>query len=118
MIQKTSSLDASKERIFHQLEHMMANPQFNVTPQLVALLKFVVNRKLEGNADSTTEYTIATEVFGRRSDFDPSIDPIASIQANRLRLALVRYYQNSGKNDPILINIPRGTYVPVFKKQK
>ncbi len=118
MAQISKSLHPTEEEIIHQLEHTLASSDFNVTPQLIALLKFVVNRKLEDNADSINDFTIATEVFGRRSDFDQSIDPIVSIQASRLRLALARYYQNSGKNDPIRINIPLGTYVPVFKKRK
>ena len=93
-------------------------PDFNATPQQIAFLQFVVKHKLEGNADSIKGYTIATRVFGRRPDFDQSIDPIASIQASRLRLALAWYYKNTGKNDPIRISILLDTYVPVFKKQK
>jgi hypothetical protein len=81
MIQKPESLHASGEGIIHQIEHMLASPDFNVRAQLIAFLEFVVNRKLEGNADSIKGYTIATEVFGHRSDFDQGIDPIVSIQA-------------------------------------
>jgi hypothetical protein len=87
------------------------------TPQQIALLKFVVKRTQAGKADSIKGYTVATEVFGRREDFDQSIDPIVSIQASRLRLAIERYYETAGKNDPLRIDIPKGTYVPVFKKQ-
>jgi len=77
MIQKPESLHASGEGIIHQIEHMLASPDFNVRAQLIAFLKFVVNRKLEG----IKGYTIATEVFGHRSDFDQGIDPIVSILA-------------------------------------
>jgi adenylate cyclase len=96
---------------------MLDSPNFNATPQQKALLKYVVNRTLEGNADSIKGYTVATEVFGRREDFDQSIDPIVSIQAGRLRRALERYYETAGKNDPIRIEIPKGTYVPSFEKR-
>jgi hypothetical protein len=53
-------------------------------------------------------------VFGRRSDFDQSIDPIVSIQASRLRQSLAWYYETAGKHDPIRIDIPKGTYVPIL----
>jgi adenylate cyclase len=96
---------------------MLASPDFNATPQQTSLLKFVVNRTQEGKADSIKGYTVATEVFGRRSDFDQSIDPIVSIQASRLRLAMEQYYETAGKNDPIRIDIPKGTYVPSFEKR-
>jgi adenylate cyclase len=97
---------------------MLGSPDFNATPQQIALLKFVVNRTQEGNADSIKGYTVATEVFGRRSDFNQSIDPIVSIQASRLRWALAQYYETAGKNDPIRIDIPTGGYVPTFSKQR
>jgi adenylate cyclase len=106
-----------KDEITRQLEQMLASPDFNATPQQIALLKYVVSRTQEGKADSIKGYTVATEVFGRRSDFDQSIDPIVSIQASRLRLAMERYYETAGKNDPIRIDIPKGTYVPSFEKR-
>jgi adenylate cyclase len=96
---------------------MLASSNFKATPQQKALLKYVVSRTLEGKADSIKGYTVATEVFGRRDDFDQSIDPIVSIQASRLRLAMEQYYETAGKNDAIHINIPKGTYVPSFEKR-
>ena len=105
------------EVILHQLEHMLTGTDFTATPQQTALLEYVVNQTLAGNADQIKGYTVATEVFGRRSDFDQSIDPIVSIQASRLRLAMKKYYETVGKNDPIRIDIPKGTYVPTFDEQ-
>ena len=60
---------------------------------------------------------MATQVFGRKEDFDQATDPIVSIQANKLRRALERYYLVAGKQDPVRIDIPKGTYVPTFFKQ-
>jgi hypothetical protein len=97
---------------------MLASPEFKATPQQRALLEFVVKPTLGGNADSIEGYTVATEVFGRRSNFDQSIDPIVSIQAGRLRRALEQYYESAGHNDPICIDIPKGTYVPTFDEQQ
>jgi TolB-like protein len=96
---------------------MLASPDFNATPQQIALLKYVVNQTLAGNADSIKGYTVATEVFGRGPDFNQNSDPIVSIQASRLRRALERYYETAGKNDPLRIEIPKGGFVPVFNQQ-
>ena len=60
------------------------------------------------------EYTIATEVFGRRSDYDPRIDSVVRVQAGRLRTKLQEYYTAEGKNDQIVIDLPKGHYHPVF----
>ena len=105
-----------EEEITDQLDRMLSSPDFHVTPQQTAFIKYVVEKTQEGKAESIKGYTVATEVFGRRSDFDQSMDPIVSIQASRLRLALERYYETAGKNDPIRIDIPKGTFVPVFEK--
>ncbi len=114
MINKPMPSSSPDEHIFRQLERMLDSPDFSATPQQIALLEYVVKQTLAGNAGSIKGYTVATEVFGRRSDFDQSIDPIVSIQAARLRRALKRYYETAGKNDPVRIDIPKGTYVPTF----
>ena len=107
----------SHETISHQLELMLANPEFTATPQQIAFLNYVVDQTLTGKADRIKGYTVATEVLGRGADFDQSIDPVVSIQAGRLRRALERYYLTAGEHDPIRIDIPKGTYVPTFREQ-
>ena len=57
-------------------------------------------------------------MFGRKDDFDALLDPIVRIQAGRLRRSLERYYLLAGKEDPIRIDLPKGTYVPTFRKQE
>ncbi len=118
MTAKSSQSLPSQKDINHQLEAILASPDFTATPQQVCLLRYVVEQTLAGNAESIKGYTIATEVFGRRSDFDQNIDPIVSIQAGRLRRALSRYYRGAGKSDPLRIDIPKGGYVPVFETRK
>jgi len=105
------------ETVTDQLELMQASPDFKATPQQIAILNYVVNQTLAGNVDRIKGYTVATEVLGRGPDFDQSIDPVVSIQAGRLRRAIERYYLTAGKHDPISIDIPKGTYVPVFRER-
>ena len=116
-IQSHESSASSEEVISHQLERLLRSPDFKATPQQAAFFKYVVDQTLAGNADRIKGYTVATEVFGRRADFDQSIDPIVSIQAARLRVALKKYYRSAGRHDPICIDIPKGTYVPTFDEQ-
>ena len=114
--EKVRKLPFSVGEIQRQLTLVLANPDFRATPQQVDLLKYVVGQTLAGKADKIKAYTVATEVFGRRTDFDQNLDPIVSIQASRLRRALKHYYETAGTNDRIRIGIPTGTYVPVFEK--
>jgi len=105
------------EKIERQLLRILDSPEFNAAKQQRKFFEFVVNETLAGRSQEIKGYTIATCVFGRNEDFDQNSDPIVSVQANRLRRALERYYLVAGKEDPILIDIPKGTYVPTFCEQ-
>jgi adenylate cyclase len=84
---------------------------------MTGFLGFVVNETLYGRADRIKQYTIATKVFDRDSDFNQQIDPIVRVQAAKIRRALHRYYLEEGHDDPVRIDIPKGTYVPTFAEQ-
>lgn len=104
----------SAEQVEEQLKRILSSPDFQSTGQLSAFLRFIVEEELAGRADRIKGYTVATEVFGRARDFDPVTDPIVRIQAMRLRRRVATYYAAAGKNDPILIEVPKGAYVPAF----
>lgn len=107
----------SADSIRNQLQRILASPEFTATESQQKFLKFVVLETLSGNSDEIKGFTVATRVFGRGDDFDQGIDPIVSIHANKLRRALERYYLVTGHSDPVYIDIPKGTYVPVFTGQ-
>jgi adenylate cyclase len=95
-----------------ELERLLASADFDGTPRSRAFLRFVVEETLTGRQDGLSQASLATVVFGRRPDFDPTIDPIVRIQAGRLRRSLERYYLLDGRRDPVRIELPRGSYVP------
>ncbi|HSN54157.1 MAG TPA: hypothetical protein VLT32_05775, partial [Candidatus Sulfomarinibacteraceae bacterium] len=97
-----------------QLGRILASPEFHATDKMRDFLRFVVEEKLAGRSHRLKGYTIAVDVFGRGEDFDAANDPIVRIQAGRLRRALERYYLVGGVSDPILIDIPKGRYIPRF----
>lgn len=105
----------SPENIQQQLRRILASTEFQATDLQCEFLRFVVSETLAGNAHEIKGYTVATRVFGRKADFDQATDPIVSIQANKLRRALERYYLVAGKQDQIRIDLPKGTYVPTFQ---
>jgi adenylate cyclase len=111
---KTSQLNTAD--VLDQLDRILASSDFHATERQRDFLRFVVSETLAGRSHEVKGYTVATSVFGRDESFDPNLDPIVSIQANKLRRALERYYLTQGKADPILIEIPKGTYVPTFKR--
>lgn len=116
MVEPSSGLH--RDAIRGQLDRILASPEFHATDKMRGFLRFVVEEKLAGRSHRLKGYTVAVEVFGRSEDFDATNDPIVRIQAGRLRRALERYYLVAGRLDPILIDIPKGRYVPRFTVQK
>lgn len=99
------------------VEQIIASADFDASRRSQEFLRYIVQETLAGRGDDLTQSAIATRVFDRRDDFDPVVDPIVRIQAGRLRRSLERYYLLSGKQDAVRIELPRGTYVPVFRAQ-
>jgi hypothetical protein len=96
------------------LERILQSKTFAACDTMRHVLKFIVEKSLADRADEIKEYTIATEVLGRPSEFDPKQDNIVRVQVHRLRKKLDEYYNAEGAEDPIRIFIPRGHYYPDF----
>lgn len=107
----------SAEEVRVQLARVVASPGFDVPERSRGFLRFVVEETLAGRGERIKGYTIAVEVFGRDASFDANVDPVVRIEAGRLRRALERYYLVAGHTDPVLIDIPKGGYVPVFARR-
>jgi adenylate cyclase len=100
-----------------QLDRIIASPEFRVPERLRKFLRYVVETTLAGQAEQIKAYTIALEVFERDETFDAHADPVVRIEAGRLRRALELYYLVVGQLDPVLIEIPKGGYVPLFTRR-
>jgi len=97
-----------------QLELILASPQFKKSERMNRFLRFVVGQALLGNDRDLKEYSIGLEVFDKDASFDPRIDNNVRTEARRLRAKLSEYYAEAGKNDPVIIDLPKGSYVPRF----
>jgi hypothetical protein len=100
------------------LQRMIGSDVFSRSPQLGAFLRFVVEAVLHGKADRIKAYTVGVEVLRRDTKFDPQLDPIVRVEATRLRRAIERYYTGPGATDPVIIDLPRGSYVPTFRRRE
>lgn len=97
-----------------QLARILASPEFSSSQRLSAFLDFVTGHALTNRADELKEYLIAVEVYGHKPDYDPQAKSTVRVEASRLRNRLREYYEKTGRNDPVRIEIPKGSYVPVF----
>jgi hypothetical protein len=109
-----ASLRAAEIR--EQLHRIIAGATFRGSLRLTSFLRFVVEAVLTGRGSRIKAYTVAVEALGRPDDFDPQNDPIVRVEAVRLRQALANYYAGTGIDDLIVIEMPRGCYVPIFHR--
>ena len=97
-----------------QLDRILADPLFQRSPQLSAILRFIIEEKLAGRGGEIKESVIAREVLGCSASFDPHTDPRVRIRVRWLRSKLTEYYQGSGSKDSVGIEVPKGGYKPRF----
>jgi TolB-like protein len=121
-----STLDISREpapapgpeQVCAQVERLLSSRLFARSTRLCRFLRFSVQQTLAGNGSLLKEQIIGVEVFDRKPDYDPRIDPIVRVEARRLRAKLRAYYTSPGRGDPIVIGLPKGAYLPFFKSRR
>jgi hypothetical protein len=97
-----------------QVQRILESRMFSNCERLTRFISFASQHALKGTGEPLKEYVIGVEVFDRTSAYDPRIDPIVRVEARRLRSKLNSYYASAGREDPVLIEFPKGTYAPVF----
>ena len=102
--------DTDKALVLTAIEKISASPMFAASPRQQRFLHYVVTHTLDGNTDRLKGYTIGVDVFDRGSDFDPNLDAIVRVEAARLRNKLREYYENDGRADKVMIELPKGSY--------
>ncbi|HYP06602.1 MAG TPA: hypothetical protein VER03_10275, partial [Bryobacteraceae bacterium] len=100
-----------------ELDRILRSSGFANSERMARFLRCVVERAIEDRADELKEYLIGLEVFDRRPDYDPRVDPIVRVEARRLRAKLEEFYSSpDGKQSDVEIELPKGAYVPCFRR--
>ena len=111
-----NTLGASSADIRAQIERISSGPEIGQAKRLQELLSYIVEEFLAGRAERIKGFTIGQSVFATDHKFDPDSNSIVRVEMGRLRRRLAAYYLTSGSNDPIVIDIPKGSYVPRFSQ--
>ena len=105
----------SAESVRTQLGKILSSSTFVRSERLARFLSFTVEQMLEGRGDQLKEFVIGVEVFDKTEKYDPRMDPIVRVEARRLREKLRKYYETEGRQDPVHIEFPTGSYAPVVQ---
>jgi TolB-like protein/tetratricopeptide (TPR) repeat protein len=109
------SAKPTPEQVRAQVDKILASRLFTRSDRLCRFLRFCVELTLDDKSDQVKEQLVGVEVFDRKGDYDPRTDPIVRVEARRLRSKLKAYYTTTGKPDCLLIDLPKGAYVPSFR---
>ena len=101
--------------VHHELlARILATEHFSRAPRLQRFLTYVTDCYLQGHPDEITEQQIGVHVFDKPAGYNPGDDNVVRSYARTLRKRLEEYFAKEGSAEPLIIEIPRGGYVPVF----
>lgn len=110
----THTFGISREQCFQQIDRLTISHSLRSSESLCRLLRYFAEHSVDHPGVSLKEYQIATEVLGRPAGFDPQSDSTVRVQAGRLRVKLAEYYSHEGIDDPIVVELPKGSYALTF----
>ena len=110
----THTFAIGREQCFQQIDKLIKSHSLHTSESLCKLLRYLAEHSLDHPGIALKEYQIATEVLGRPAGFDPQSDSTVRVQAGRLRVKLAEYYAHEGPDDPILVEVPKGSYALTF----
>src|ERR1700730_17342877 len=105
----------SAESVRLELDCILACKSFAGSKRLSAFLRFIVERTLSGDVNGIKEYAIGAQVYERGLDFEPRVANSVRVEGNRLGANLRDSYARQGGHDSVRIEIPKGSYTPVFQ---
>ena len=97
------------------VQRIAASASFHRSPRLRELLRYICERAIQNRPEELREQQIGCGVFGRKPDYNPGEDNIVRVEVRQLRKRLEEYFATEGKDEPFVILIPKGAYVPIFE---
>jgi len=110
----THTFAIGREQCFQQIDKLINSHSLRTSESLCKLLRYLAEHSLDHPGVALKEYQIATEVLGRPPGFDPQSDSTVRVQAGRLRVKLAEYYAHEGPDDPLVVELPKGSYALTF----
>src|ERR1700738_3420693 len=110
-----SDSDLAADPRWQLVERVVSSAAFQKSNRLRDLLCHLVERSIRGHASELTEHQIGHAIFGKPLNYSPNEDSSVRVHARQLRLKLHEYFDVEGRNDSLVMEIPKGSYVPIFR---
>jgi hypothetical protein len=96
------------------VQRIVESPHLVGSARLRDFLLHVTACTIRQTPEDATEQQIGIQVFQRPPGFNSSEDSIVRSQARLLRKKLADYFKTEGASEPLIIEIPKGHYLPAF----
>jgi hypothetical protein len=103
------------EECWQVIERVAESPNLKRAFRLKEFLFYVGRRSIKESSSDIHEQEIGRMVFGRKDSYDTSQDNIVRVSATELRKRVDAYFASDGEHEPLIFEIPRGSYTPVFR---
>lgn len=100
------------------LERVAHSSHLRRAVRLQELLLFIGKRSLKDGCERLREQEIGARVFHRPDSYDTSLDNIVRTSVSDLRRRIEAYFNSEGSHETLLMEIPRGSYIPVFRPRE
>src|SRR5213593_1094034 len=97
------------------VQRIVSSPPFQKSTRLRELLEHVTERTIHGHTNELTEQQIGSKLFHKPSGYSSLEDSSVRVLARQLRLKLHEYYDGEGREESLILSIPKGGYAPSFK---
>jgi hypothetical protein len=106
-----------REDCLAAVARVLGSNAFQKAARLSSLLEYICRQELQGRGSEISEVALGVALFGRAEQYNTSDDNIVRSTVRLLRQRLDTFYTVEGADEPIQIEIPRGSYVPVFREK-
>jgi hypothetical protein len=97
------------------VQRIVSSPPFQKSARLRNLLQYLTEQTIHGHAQELTEQHIGNVLFHKPSDYSPLEDSSVRVHVRQLRLKLHEYFDGEGRNESLILEIPKGGYAPTFR---
>jgi hypothetical protein len=113
--QPPNTADLLTDERWQLVQRIISSPPFQKGTRLKDLLQYVTEQAIRGHAHELTEQHIGNALFHKPSDYSPLEDSSVRVHARQLRLKLHEYFNEDGRDEPLILEIPKGAYAPAFR---
>jgi hypothetical protein len=112
-----ATIDLSDPAVALEIGKVVRSKALEGAPSLRRLLEYLAARTLAGEGDSLKEYSVGVDAFHKSATYDPRSDASVRVQASKLREKLQIYYSTEGREDPLIVDLPKGHFKLEFRQR-